>query len=512
MPVKIVPMSTDAAPGGDPLMQAMMAQRQQQSPGRRMMEAGSRPQPVFNTAQGMMMLANGALGGFLEGRDERNQRQAQIASGAAVAQLARQTGLPEDAIRQVQAVMTINPQMGQALAAKIFERVLNPPATFAQETRPDGSIVQRNTRTNEASMLQQPPSLQPLQIGTDFMGNPRHGAFNSRSGGISPLQDPRQPAAPQPAPQGLPQAAPQAAEDPRRAELRAMNYPDAAPLPPPGVNPRTFLEKWSERQTSSAMPASGDFVTGLRKEVMQSTPVKKVNEAVPILNSMVRSAGLNSRASDIDFVYGIGKIFDPESVVREGEMVMVRRTGSVPDQVVGLINMVNGGQSLTPPQRAAILSVARTRVGEYVTGANADLERFGDIATRNRADPRDVLPNLPQVDEAGLQAYLEAVQKGGSGISGTLNNIMSPPAAAPSMPLQAPVPEPRPTDIPQAAPQGMQQGTPQEPAPAPQGLTLEMIDAAIAERQRQMQLQQMPQQAVPQNPLGGISLGGMGIP
>ena len=48
---------------------------------------------------------------------------------------------------------------------------------------------------------------------------------------------------------------------------------------------------------------------------------------------MINSAQKNTAASDLDFVYGIAKIFDPESVVREGEMKLAAGAQSIPQQL-----------------------------------------------------------------------------------------------------------------------------------------------------------------------------------
>jgi hypothetical protein len=127
---------------------------------------------------------------------------------------------------------------------------------------------------------------------------------------------------------------------------------------------------------------------------------------------MVKSAGTNTRASDIDFVYGVAKIFDPESVVREGEMTIVKKTASLPDQIYGTIQSVlTGGSSLTPAQRAAILEVSANRVGEYESGVNEQVEFYKGITERRKGSPDNILPKLPKVDREAYDHYVKANKK-----------------------------------------------------------------------------------------------------
>jgi hypothetical protein len=121
---------------------------------------------------------------------------------------------------------------------------------------------------------------------------------------------------------------------------------------------------------------------------------KNIAQAAPIYKSMVETAGTNSKASDLNLVYGLGKIMDPNSVVREGEMVMVKNTASLPDWLVGAANSLNGGAALTPETRAAILKEAHNRITSYKTMYDQDATHYRGIATRNRANPQDVVPDF----------------------------------------------------------------------------------------------------------------------
>jgi hypothetical protein len=118
---------------------------------------------------------------------------------------------------------------------------------------------------------------------------------------------------------------------------------------------------------------------------------------LPLYQSMAKAGP--TRAGDMNIVYGLAKILDPPSVVREGEMIMVSNTNSLPGWLVGQINRLNGGQALQPQTRAAIMREAGSRVGVARQALDNRTNFYRDLATRNGFDPRDVLPEIPDFAE-----------------------------------------------------------------------------------------------------------------
>ena len=169
--------------------------------------------------------------------------------------------------------------------------------------------------------------------------------------------------------------------------------PDGKPLPP-NIDPKAFRDEATKRYAGGVLPPKDEEVSALRKEAMDLPSVKTFNNAITSLQSVYKAYGNNSRAADLDFVYAIGKIFDPNSVVREGEMVMAKNTQSLPDIVVGAINALQGNQGLTPEGRKALLDVVTNRVQQYRGAAEQDLGFYGSIATDRRMNPKHVLPPL----------------------------------------------------------------------------------------------------------------------
>jgi hypothetical protein len=141
---------------------------------------------------------------------------------------------------------------------------------------------------------------------------------------------------------------------------------------------------------SKAMEAAGK----LRDDFNGQQVVKNYKESVPIFNSMQESLARDTPASDLNLVYGIAKLMDPASVVREGETKMAVQTGSPAEQFVGLFNYVAGGARLTPEMRAKLFEEAQSRVGQHIGAYNEVAGQFTDIAKRNNIDPRDVIIGL----------------------------------------------------------------------------------------------------------------------
>lgn len=139
-------------------------------------------------------------------------------------------------------------------------------------------------------------------------------------------------------------------------------------------------------------PVKLDDISGMRKEIQQLPSYKNLAQAAPIYKAMAETAGRNSKASDLNLVYGLGKIMDPNSVVREGEMVMVKNTASLPDWLQGAIASLNGGAALTPETRQAIMTEAYGRVKGYNDEFQQNMGQYQGIVQRNGINPADVIP------------------------------------------------------------------------------------------------------------------------
>lgn len=162
-----------------------------------------------------------------------------------------------------------------------------------------------------------------------------------------------------------------------------------------------FNERTGEVKPVPGYKPSVDFkdVNSIRKEVQDTPQIKNYMQAAPIYRSMVETAGRNSRASDLNIVYGLGKIMDPTSVVREGEMVMVKNTASLPDWLQGAIASLNGGAALTPETRAAIMNEAKSRMTAYRAETEGLRKHYEGLSQRHDINMDDIWQGLDQLPD-----------------------------------------------------------------------------------------------------------------
>lgn len=100
----------------------------------------------------------------------------------------------------------------------------------------------------------------------------------------------------------------------------------------------------------------------IRNSHLSQPEVRNTQRVVAVYNSMQDAASRNTAASDLNMVYGLMTILDPSSVVREGEVTMVRNTQGIPSWLVGMYDRLSSGNaSLQPEDRQRIMVEARSR-------------------------------------------------------------------------------------------------------------------------------------------------------
>lgn len=106
----------------------------------------------------------------------------------------------------------------------------------------------------------------------------------------------------------------------------------------------------------------------LAREILNEPVTRQARSTAAVLNSMYESARHRTRAADLDLVYGLVHILDPNSVVREGEQVTARNTQSIPDEMMGMLNRIIGGEALSGALRNDFLRIARQRAAGINAG------------------------------------------------------------------------------------------------------------------------------------------------
>lgn len=146
--------------------------------------------------------------------------------------------------------------------------------------------------------------------------------------------------------------------------------------------------------TANDPEANQKAETELRKEMQQLPSYKNYAQAAPIYQSMRDTADRNTKSSDLNIVYGLGKMMDPTSVVREGEMIMVKNAASLGEWMNGVINQVNGGAALTPELRKQIMTEAHSRMKSYEEQFGRDADQYKTVIANGKLNGLNVLPNF----------------------------------------------------------------------------------------------------------------------
>jgi hypothetical protein len=171
------------------------------------------------------------------------------------------------------------------------------------------------------------------------------------------------------------------------------------------------FEQWDTARRQAGAPKapvvnmyntdSAKAETDLRKEFADIPQVKRFNAALPAYKAIEDAASRNNPQSDINLVYGIAKLYDPESVVREGEYGTIAGSQSIPEKIKGYAQYLAGGGRLTEQTKQQLLVEARGRINSFKTEHDAARKTYEGIATRRKLDPQNVfitpsdLPAIP---------------------------------------------------------------------------------------------------------------------
>lgn len=142
-------------------------------------------------------------------------------------------------------------------------------------------------------------------------------------------------------------------------------------------------------------PKAREDADNLRKEFNSLGQVKNYTDIAPIYNAAAKAP--DTPAGDFALIYGVGKILDPGSVVREGEMNMVMAAGSPAQRVMGYLNYLKGNGRLTPPQRAELTEMLHNAASERQTSYQQARGTFSNLATQRGYKPEDVFIGSPEV-------------------------------------------------------------------------------------------------------------------
>jgi hypothetical protein len=161
------------------------------------------------------------------------------------------------------------------------------------------------------------------------------------------------------------------------------------------------------RETAAATRDAAQIQTGfqnesnLRKEFENLPEIKNYKQAFPSYAAIKDAAKRSTPQSDINIVYGIAKLYDPTSVVREGEYATVANSPSIPEKVKGYAQYIAGGGKLSPETKKQLLAEAEGRLSTYKAEADKAVNSYTGIATRRGMDPKSVFQAMGDVPVGG---------------------------------------------------------------------------------------------------------------
>jgi hypothetical protein len=144
-------------------------------------------------------------------------------------------------------------------------------------------------------------------------------------------------------------------------------------------------------------------VTTLRKEFNDQAEVKAFRDVIPIVEAARTTP--DTRAGDIQIAYSVGKILDPASVVREGELKLVGTAATLPEKIQGEIRtLVMGKGRISPETRAELVKMLDAAVDQREKAYNAAEATYRGIAEKNGFDVNQVIINAPKRSKPGQPA------------------------------------------------------------------------------------------------------------
>lgn len=153
-------------------------------------------------------------------------------------------------------------------------------------------------------------------------------------------------------------------------------------------------EQATATRDAAKITARASDETGLRKEFADLPEVKKLKNAIPAYKAIVEAAKTQNPQADINLIYGLAKLYDPDSVVREGEYATIANSQAIPEWLKGQAQALVGGGRLTPATKQQILAQAKIRIDSFKSEYDGARTSFETIAKDRGLNPKAVFPEV----------------------------------------------------------------------------------------------------------------------
>lgn len=362
------------------LADALMSQSQQGPPRE---WSGMAVTPTYGLGHGLTQLASGLAGGWMQGRANAQARA--LDERRRVHNEARIDALTRDPAPQIESV-------GDAPATEITARRLDPETGRPQLSARGRATVEllRGADPQAVSQMLTQAAIERLmpKASEPYTLSPGQTRFE---GGRAVAQLPEKTEASRPQYVGSggvlldPETHDEIYRNPVSERSRA-NEPPSGYRWAAGGN----LEPIAGGPADPAVTNTRRGVQPLRKEFRSLQSVKDYETSLPLLVS-ARSAP-DDGYGDLQLIYTAGKILDPGSVVREGELQLALAAGSPLQRILGTTRFsVEQGGRLTPAVRQQLLGMLNERVLAYRQAYDRDYQQYGEYARESSIDPSQIV-------------------------------------------------------------------------------------------------------------------------
>jgi hypothetical protein len=169
----------------------------------------------------------------------------------------------------------------------------------------------------------------------------------------------------------------------------------AAPAPVTGGGASTGLPVPEPRPLVGAITRTG---AGNPRPVVDSylkSPVVHAYEnAKTGYATFMGNVPFNNQSSDLAMIVGAAKILDPPSVVREGEVENVRKTGGVMDKFISMMQGLKGESRLPPEVRMMLWNMVHATMSKHNANIKPIYEQHAVQLTDRNVDYKKYLPEM----------------------------------------------------------------------------------------------------------------------
>lgn len=188
------------------------------------------------------------------------------------------------------------------------------------------------------------------------------------------------------------------------AQITGLGVPAASARMIASLGTREEQDQAIRTFATREQPRPSEMEDGLRREFQALPPVQRWNQSVALYQSIqesigrirtARGEGRTDQLAELDAVVAIANLFDPGSVVREGEVANVINTQGLDGRITAALGFVTSGQRLPAGALEQALAAADGRIRSYATAIEPIAAEFRGLAERRGVNPDNVVLQRP---------------------------------------------------------------------------------------------------------------------